>query len=140
VEEVAPVMRRDVEVRIHPLPAVWAIPTHVQQVFANLVSNAFKYLGDHPDHVVEVGAVDHRAAVEFYVRDTGIGIDPKYHTTVFEIFQRLCDSEAEGTGVGLAIVKKIVDAYGGRIWVESTSGHGATFRFTWPKTGAEGAV
>jgi signal transduction histidine kinase len=139
VEDVAPAVRERVAVRIDPLPEVWAIPTHVEQVFANLVSNAVKYLGDRPDPAIEIGAVDHPAAVEFYVRDTGIGIDPKYHAKVFEIFQRLCETEAEGTGVGLAIVKKIVDAYGGRIWIESESGCGATFRFTWPRTGAERA-
>lgn len=92
-----------------------------------------KYLGDTPSPWVEVGSVDRGSAVECFVRDNGIGIDPAHHTRVFEIFQRLKDVEAEGTGVGLAIVKKIVEAAGGRVWVESAPGAGATFRFTWPR-------
>jgi signal transduction histidine kinase len=71
--------------------------------------------------------------VECAVRDNGIGIDPVYHPKLFEIFYRLEDSGPEGTGVGLALVKKIVEFNGGRVWVESVKGEGATFRFTWPK-------
>jgi signal transduction histidine kinase len=131
---------RQVALTVHPLPPLWAIPTHLEQVFTNLVGNAFKYLGDRPDATIEVGAVDHADIVEYYVRDSGIGIDPVYHAKVFEIFQRLRDADAEGTGVGLAIVKKIVEANGGRIWVESTRGAGATFRFTWRKAVPEGTA
>lgn len=75
--------------------------------------------------------------VECYVRDNGIGIDPAHHEKVFEIFQRINDVQVESTGVGLAIVKKIIDGVGGRVWVESSRGEGATFRFTWP-AGPEG--
>jgi hypothetical protein len=111
---------------------LWAIRTQIEQVVGNLLSNAVKYIGTPPAPTVEVGAVDHGTYVECSVADNGIGIDPAYHGTIFEMFRRLKDVEAEGTGVGLAIVKKIVEGAGGRIWVESSKGQGATFRFTWP--------
>ena len=67
------------------------------------------------------------------MRDDGIGIDPIHHARLFEIFHRVGDSEVEDTGVGLALVKKIVEFNGGAVWVESAKGDGATFRFTWPR-------
>jgi signal transduction histidine kinase len=112
--------------------SLWAIRAQIEQVMRNLLSNAVKYIGTPPAPTIEVGAVDHGKYVECSVSDNGIGIDPAYHGTVFEMFQRLKDVEAEGTGVGLHIVKKIVEAAGGRVWVESSKGQGATFRFTWP--------
>jgi light-regulated signal transduction histidine kinase (bacteriophytochrome) len=133
VEDFTASLRRDVQITRHRLPALWALPTHVEQVFANLVGNAFKYLGDGPDPVIEIGAIDRGETLEFYVRDSGIGIDPEYHAKVFEVFQRLQETKTEGTGVGLAIVKRSVELNGGRIWLESHKGCGATFRFTWPK-------
>jgi signal transduction histidine kinase len=129
----AAIRGRGVAVTVHPLPTVCAIRTHVEQVFANLVGNALKYLGESANPTIEIGAVTHHGAVEYYVRDSGIGIDPAYHVKVFEVFQRLREANAEGTGVGLAIVKKIIESNGGRIWVESARGSGATFRFTWPR-------
>ena len=127
------VRARGVEVVSTADVTVWGVRVHLEQVFANLVSNAVKYLGDAPAPRVEIGAADSDGRfVEFSVRDNGIGIDPAYHARVFELFQRLRDVEAEGTGVGLALVKKIVETAGGRIWVDSKVGEGATFRFTWP--------
>ena len=124
---------RGVEIVCRADVTVWGIRVHLEQVFANLVGNAVKYLGDTATPRIEIDAQeDGDRFVEFSVRDNGIGIDPAYHTRVFELFQRLRDVEAEGTGVGLALVKKIVDTVGGRIWVESSPGQGATFRFTWP--------
>jgi signal transduction histidine kinase len=111
---------------------LWAIRTQIEQVMGNLLSNAVKYIGTTDAPTIEIGAVDHGEYVECYVTDNGIGIDPAYHGTIFEMFQRLKDVEAEGTGVGLHIVKKIVENAAGRIWVESSKGQGATFRFTWP--------
>lgn len=123
---------RGIKVAVGDLPSVWAIPVQMEQVVRNLVTNAIKYMGDAPSPTIEIGAIDRGTEVECWVRDSGIGIDPAYHGKVFEIFQRLKDVEAEGTGVGLPIVKKIVEAGGGRIWVESAPGEGSTFRFTWP--------
>ncbi len=124
-----PIRTRGVTVTRGTLGAVRAVRTQAEQLFTNLVSNAVKYLGDSAAPAVEIGRTEH----EFYVRDTGIGIDPAYHARIFETFQRLKDVEVEGTGIGLAIVKKIVEAAGGRLRVESAAGAGATFFFTWPQ-------
>ena len=123
---------RKIRVSVGALPTVWGVRTHVEQVVGNLVANAVKYLGDVAEPTIEVEAETQDGMVTCLVRDNGIGIDPAYHAKVFEIFQRLGDVTAEGTGVGLAIVRKIVEGAGGRVWVESAKGAGATFRFTWP--------
>ena len=129
-----PIRDRGIKVTCGVLPTVVAIPTQIEQVLANLIGNAVKYVGDTPSPAIEIGGREIDGAIECWVRDNGIGIDPQYHERVFEVFQRLKDIEADGTGVGLAIVKKIVDGAGGRVWVESERGAGATFRFTWPQT------
>jgi signal transduction histidine kinase len=124
---------RGIKVSIGDLAAVWAIPVQMEQIVRNLVTNAIKYMGDTPEPMIEIGTIDRGTEVEFWIRDSGIGIDPAYHEKVFQIFQRLKEVDAEGTGVGLPIVKKIVESDGGRIWVESAVGEGSTFRFTWPR-------
>jgi signal transduction histidine kinase len=124
---------RGVKLVCGDLGTVVAVRTQMFQIWSNLLSNAVKYLGETAEPVVEISCVDRGAFVEFAVRDSGIGIDPAYHAQVFEMFQRLKEVEAEGTGVGLPIVKKIVEAAGGRVWVDSAKGQGATFFFTWPK-------
>jgi signal transduction histidine kinase len=121
-----------IKVTVGDLPTVWAVRVQMEQVLKNLLTNAIKYMGDTASPAIEIGAIARPTETEIWVRDTGIGIDPAYHDKVFEIFQRLKEVEAEGTGVGLPIVKKIVHAAGGRIWVESAPGQGSTFRFTWP--------
>ena len=133
------VAEQDEQLRAHGVKVVvrddtmlHGIRRQLEQVLSNLLCNAVKYMGAQPAPMIEVGAIPRDGFVECYVRDNGIGIEPAYHDKVFEIFQRLHEVAAEGTGVGLAIVKKIVDAAGGRIWVESEKGTGATFRFTWP--------
>lgn len=134
IELAEPIRRGGVKVIRGDLATVRAVRTQMEQVLRNLLGNAIKYLGSTPTPTVEIGSVDRGGVVECYVRDNGIGIDPAYHENIFAIFHRLKDVEAEGTGVGLAIVKKVVEAAGGRVWVESAKGEGATFRFTWPKT------
>ena len=131
--EVAPMLRaRDIAVRVGALPLVWGVRVQLEQLFRNLVTNAVKYMGDQAAPTIEIDARPQGDLIECWVRDNGIGIDPAYHEKVFELFQRLKEVSAEGTGVGLPIVKRIVETAGGRIWIESARGTGTTFRFTWP--------
>jgi light-regulated signal transduction histidine kinase (bacteriophytochrome) len=123
---------KGVELRLAgDLPAAVCDSVRIRQVFENLVSNAIKY-NDNPQPVIDIGCREDDRAYTFYVRDNGSGIDPRYSEKVFRIFQRLvAREEHEGTGVGLTICKKIVEAHGGRIWVESEGkGKGSTFFFT----------
>jgi len=123
---------RKITFEVGELLPVLAVGAHVEQVMRNLIGNAVKYLGDTPEPRIEIGSVRRDDVVECWVRDNGIGIDPAYHEKIFEMFQRLHDVPVEGTGIGLAIVKKVIEGAGGRVWVESALGQGATFRFTWP--------
>jgi signal transduction histidine kinase len=103
------------------------------QVMENLLSNAVKYIGKgNPTPRIDVGAVEQDGQKMFFVRDNGIGIEKKYYQKIFDIFQRLPSGKkaGEGTGVGLTIVKRIVDHHGGKIWLESELGKGTTFYFT----------
>jgi PAS domain S-box-containing protein len=114
------------------LPSVPVHAVHLEQLFQNLIGNAIKYRNDAPPQI-EIAARGSPHGWTFYVRDNGIGIDPQYAKQVFGIFKRLHSSESySGTGIGLAICQKIVERYGGRIWVESELGKGATFCFTLP--------
>jgi signal transduction histidine kinase len=133
VAEMGPVLRaRGVEVAIRDTAVLWGMRTRLVQVMSNLISNAVKYMGDQPAPRIEIGTRSRGALVETYVKDNGIGIDPEYHDKIFEIFHRLREVEAEGTGVGLTIARKIVDGMGGCLRVESRKGEGSTFSFTWP--------
>jgi light-regulated signal transduction histidine kinase (bacteriophytochrome) len=118
---------------IKQLPVIKAVKPQILQLFQNLVGNALKYRGSNPPEI-EVGCEEEETGYRFYVKDNGIGIDPKYFDKVFIIFQRLHNSsEYSGTGIGLSICKKIVSRHGGRIWVESQLGKGSTFYFIIPK-------
>ncbi|MBI2481601.1 MAG: PAS domain S-box protein [Planctomycetia bacterium] len=117
----------------HDLPHVVADRVRLAQVFENLLTNAVKYgcRNDHPAIVIE-GCVED-GEVRYCVRDNGSGIAPQFHERVFGLFERL-DSDTEGTGVGLATVARIMDAHGGRAWVESDVGQGAAFWLAFPAT------
>lgn len=115
-------------------PIIYCDGERLYQVFENLLVNAIKYMGDTRNPKIEIGYEDKGNFDQFYVRDNGIGIDPKYHRRIFEMFQRLREKkDEEGTGLGLAIVDRIVSNHGGKVWVESKKGRGATFHFTLPK-------
>ena len=133
IEQIAdPLRAHGVKVTRGALGEVHAYRSEIEQVLSNLIGNALKYLGTPEAPQIEIGKLERDGSVEYYVRDNGIGIDPAYHAKIFEPFQRLKELQVEGSGVGLAIVKKIVDGAGGKIRVESAKGAGATFFFTWP--------
>src|SRR5581483_6149840 len=152
------IQRRKATVRIEgPLPAVAGDPPRVIQLLINLVSNGLKYninptpevvIGHAPPEAADVLNADEQTEreqvqqfVTLYVRDNGIGIAPEYHEQIFRIFRRLHRREDyEGTGAGLAICKKIIEAHGGRMWVASELGAGATFYFTLPGAQSAGSM
>jgi light-regulated signal transduction histidine kinase (bacteriophytochrome) len=120
-----------------PLPEVMADSTQLVQVFQNLILNGIKFHGEETPKI-HIAAEKKASEWVFSVQDNGIGIDPQYSERIFEIFKRLNSRERyPGTGIGLAICKKIIERHGGRIWVESELGKGSTFYFTLPINSAE---
>lgn len=118
------------------LPTVMVEPTRIQQVFQNLLSNAIKYM-DKPEGEIRIACNIKGKQWKFSITDNGPGIEPQHFEKIFQLFQTLAPRDrVESTGVGLALVKKIVEMYGGRIWLESTLGRGSTFFFTLPRTAA----
>ena len=117
-----------------PLPTVTGDPTHLGELFRNLLSNAMKFNRSEPPEVRISARDDEGGFLRVAVADNGIGIDARYRERIFDLFERLHPQEEfEGTGAGLAICKKVVEGYGGRIWVESEPGQGSTFFVTLPK-------
>lgn len=125
---------RKVEWKVQSLPVVFGDPTLLRQVWANLVSNALKFTRPRERAIIEIGSREKGDIYEFFVRDNGVGFDMKYKDKLFALFQRLhSPDEFEGTGVGLANVRRIVHRHGGSTWAESALGEGATFYFSLPK-------
>ena len=115
-----------------PLPTVMADATQMVQLFQNLISNAIKFRRDEPPHI-HISAQRKGDDWVFSVKDNGIGISPEFKDRLFQIFQReYAASKYPGTGIGLAICKRIAERHSGRIWVESEVGKGSTFYFTLP--------
>lgn len=137
VAEVVELLAAPAEVSVEVMPGMPVVNVErvpLQQVFLNLVGNAIKHTG-RSNPAIEVRAVDDGEMIQFSVSDNGQGIAPQYHERIFGIFQTLeARDKVEGTGIGLSVVKKMVELKGGRVWVESDLGQGATFYFTWPKT------
>jgi signal transduction histidine kinase len=119
---------------VPPMLPAMGDPVLLQQVWVNLISNALKYTGKNPAPTIEIGSEETGNAITYSITDNGVGFDMQYYGKIFGVFQRLHTSEEfEGTGVGLAIVQKIVQGLGGRIWAESEVDNGARFYFTLPK-------
>jgi len=129
---------RDVQIAIDPaLPIVSGDRVRLLEVMQNLLDNAIKFMGDQVEPRIEVGVREIDGEKVFFVSDNGGGIDPRYLQKIFDLFDRL-QPEIEGTGVGLALVKRIVEVHGGRVWAESVGqGRGSTFCFTLPQARTE---
>ncbi len=127
------IRERNITVMVSPdLPLLYADRPRLAEVLENLIDNAAKYMGGQLKPFVEVGSLQAKNKTVIFIRDNGIGIEPKYHTKIFGLFEKL-DSTSEGTGIGLALVKRIIETHGGRVWVESEGlGKGSTFCFTIP--------
>ncbi len=122
---------RSVELRVGTLPPCHADATMIRQVWFNLVSNAHKYTGKQPRAVIEIGSREENGEIIYFVKDNGAGFDMAFVDKLFGMFQRLhSQDQFEGTGVGLVIVKRIIDKHGGRVWAEGAPGKGASFHFT----------
>jgi light-regulated signal transduction histidine kinase (bacteriophytochrome) len=122
---------RTIDWRVAPMPFVECDPGLMKQVLSNLLSNAVKYSRPRAHAVIEVGQVPGNGIPVFFVRDNGVGFNMRYADKLFGVFQRLHRAEDfEGTGVGLALVQRILQKHGGRIWVEAELDKGATFYFT----------
>lgn len=123
---------RQIEIVVEDLPSVMGDSTRLLEVFLNLLENAIKFIGDQEQPRIRMGAQEREGMTCCYVEDNGIGIDGDYHDHVFGLFERL-DVRVDGTGVGLALVKRIIEVHGGEIWVESDGlGQGSRFMFTLP--------
>jgi chemotaxis family two-component system sensor kinase Cph1 len=138
-EELAPDMKgRTIEWKVGPLPRVYFDKTLFQQVWVNLLGNAIKYTRHRENAVIAIECREHPTEYEFEVKDNGAGFDMRYADKLFGIFQRLhFNEEFEGTGIGLANVKRIITRHGGRTWALGELEAGATFYFTVPKTNLE---
>jgi light-regulated signal transduction histidine kinase (bacteriophytochrome) len=122
-----------------PMPVTLVRPRHLEQLFQNLISNSLKYHKESEFPRIHISAARQGSSWRFSVTDNGIGIAPEYHDKIFGVFKRLHSSNDRyaGTGIGLAICQKIVERYGGRIWIASEQGVGSVFYFTLPAASAE---
>lgn len=128
-----PALSRDIDFTVCPMPNCHGDTAMVRQVWTNLIENALKYTSRIPRAVIEVGVQRMDGELAYYVKDNGVGFDPHFAGKLFQVFQRLHgSSQFTGTGVGLAIVHRIILKHGGRVWAESRPQEGATFYFTLP--------
>jgi light-regulated signal transduction histidine kinase (bacteriophytochrome) len=129
---------KEAKIFVQPLPHIKGDSTQMGMLWQNLIENALRYHQPQRPLKIHIGFVREENTLKFLIKDNGIGIDPQFHQRIFKIFQRLhSQEEYEGTGVGLAVCKKIVDRHGGRMWVESELDQGSTFYFTVPNFSSE---
>jgi signal transduction histidine kinase len=122
---------RSIAVKLSPnLPTVYGDRRRLVEVLQNLIDNAAKFMGDQPEPVIEIGQQkEENSQPIFYIRDNGIGIASEHHERIFSLFERL-DPDTDGTGIGLTLVKRIIEFHGGKIWMDSEPGRGTAFYFT----------
>ena len=125
---------RQVRFELHPLPSALGTQSMIRQVWINLIGNALKFTKEREIAEIEIGATEAESGGRvYYVKDNGVGFDMRYAEKLFGVFQRLHNQQQfPGTGVGLALVQRIVQRHGGRVWAEAEVNHGATFYFTLP--------
>jgi PAS domain S-box-containing protein len=127
------ILEKNIDINCAKLPNLTVDAGQIQSLFQNLIMNAVKY-NESPRPIIKIGCRRKRSVYHFFVKDNGIGISPEFHQRIFMLFQRLhTDSEYPGTGLGLALCKKIVERHGGKIWIESQGKEGSCFNFTLPK-------
>lgn len=132
-EAATPEIQKRLKVVVDELPETYADPTYIKQVWINLISNAIKFSSLEARPVVKIGGYLENGYQVYYVKDNGVGFNPEYAHKLFGVFQRLHKAtEFEGTGVGLAIVQRIIHRHGGKVWAEGKEGSGATFYFSLP--------
>lgn len=128
-------MKQKPEIKMGELPQVFADKSLIEQVLINLIANAVKYSSKNPKPEILIGSKEEGETIVFYIKDNGAGFDMQYYGRLFQVFSRLHTlDEFEGTGVGLAIVKRIIEKHGGQVWAEGRLGEGATFYFKLPRT------
>jgi len=127
-------LERSIELKIDGnMPTYWGDQLRLLEVFQNLIENAAKFMGDQPSLCIEISAELNGEMIVCKVKDNGIGIDPVYHARIFNLFERL-NPKIDGTGIGMALVKRIIEAHGGAITVESNGDQqGSSFIFTLPE-------
>jgi signal transduction histidine kinase len=132
-EIAAPDVSDKMSLKVDPLPEAYADPTYIRQVWANLIANAIKFSSKEKKPSVKICGRTENGFNVYYVKDNGVGFNPEYAHKLFGVFQRLHKSDDfEGTGVGLAIVQRIIHRHGGKVWAEGAEGKGATFYFSLP--------
>jgi light-regulated signal transduction histidine kinase (bacteriophytochrome) len=130
-------LERELRLTVQSLPKAWGDHALLNQVMMNLLGNAIKYTKAQKTANIEVGGYVQGQETVYYIKDNGVGFDARFADKLFGVFQRLHGGpEYEGTGVGLAIVQRIIQRHGGRVWAEGAVGHGATFYFALPQKGA----